>query len=99
MLPPGIYQYKFIVDDEWRYATDLPAMYDDQQNVNNVLEVQVRFPGSHFLEIGSWQLKRLDSIVFLVCNLWTAGLCHSFFLTAGLCREYTEEGRSYKYVS
>ncbi|GAQ89891.1 5'-AMP-activated protein kinase beta subunit [Klebsormidium nitens] len=44
MLPPGIYQYKFIVDDEWRYATDLPAMYDDQQNVNNVLEVQEYVP-------------------------------------------------------
>lgn len=41
VLPPGIYQYKFIVDDQWRYAPDLPAVYDEMGNVNNVLEVQV----------------------------------------------------------
>lgn len=40
----GILQYKFIVDGKWRYATDQPAMYDDQNNVNNVLEVQEYVP-------------------------------------------------------
>eukprot|EP00271_Cylindrocystis_brebissonii_P010486 TRINITY_DN26680_c0_g1_i1.p1 TRINITY_DN26680_c0_g1~~TRINITY_DN26680_c0_g1_i1.p1 ORF type:complete len:290 (-),score=30.83 TRINITY_DN26680_c0_g1_i1:746-1615(-) len=44
MLPPGIYQYKFIVDDQWRYAPDLPAVYDEMGNVNNVLEVQEYVP-------------------------------------------------------
>eukprot|EP00850_Spirogloea_muscicola_P016233 SM000130S27120 [mRNA] locus=s130:401971:403042:+ [translate_table: standard] len=44
MLPPGVYQYKFIVDNEWRYAPDLPAMYDEMGNVNNVLEVQEYVP-------------------------------------------------------
>ena len=34
-------QYKFIVDGEWKYAPDQPAMYDEMGNVNNVLEVQV----------------------------------------------------------
>ena len=24
MLPPGVYQYKFIVDNEWRFAPDQP---------------------------------------------------------------------------
>ncbi|CAI5477026.1 unnamed protein product [Closterium sp. Yama58-4] len=44
MLPPGVYQYKFIVDDVWRYAPDLPAVYDEMGNVNNVLEVQEYVP-------------------------------------------------------
>lgn len=44
LLPPGVYQYKFIVDGEWKYAPDQPAMYDDQRNVNNVLEVQEYVP-------------------------------------------------------
>lgn len=44
LLPPGVYQYKFIVDGEWKYAPDQQAMYDDQRNVNNVLEVQEYVP-------------------------------------------------------
>ena len=41
---PGVYQYKFIVDGEWKYAPDQPAMYDEMGNVNNVLEVQEYVP-------------------------------------------------------
>lgn len=37
-------QYKFIVDGEWRYDPSLPAMYDEDNNVNNVLEVQEFVP-------------------------------------------------------
>eukprot|EP00976_Prorocentrum_cordatum_P107365 1194626-Prorocentrum_minimum.AAC.8 len=37
-------QYKFIVDGEWKYAPDQPAMYDEMGNVNNVLEVQEYIP-------------------------------------------------------
>lgn len=44
MLMPGVYQYKFIVDGEWKYAPDQPAMYDEMGNVNNVLEVQEYIP-------------------------------------------------------
>ncbi|KAK9820387.1 hypothetical protein WJX72_009820 [[Myrmecia] bisecta] len=44
LLPPGVYQYKFIVDKEWKYAPDQPAMYDEMNNVNNVLEVQEYVP-------------------------------------------------------
>lgn len=33
-------QYKFIVDGEWKYAPEQPAMYDERGNVNNVIEVQ-----------------------------------------------------------
>ncbi|KAK9836114.1 hypothetical protein WJX81_002381 [Elliptochloris bilobata] len=44
LLPPGVYQYKFIVDGDWKYAPDQPAMYDEDNNVNNVLEVQEYVP-------------------------------------------------------
>mmetsp|Transcript_43713 Transcript_43713/g.52859 ORF Transcript_43713/g.52859 Transcript_43713/m.52859 type:complete len:257 (+) Transcript_43713:223-993(+) len=44
MLPPGVFQYKFIVDREYKYAPDQPAMFDEMGNVNNVLEVQEYFP-------------------------------------------------------
>ena len=37
-------QYKFVVDGEWRYAPDQAAMYDEGNNVNNVLEVQEYVP-------------------------------------------------------
>ena len=28
-LRPGVYQYKFIVDGQWKYAPEQPAMYDE----------------------------------------------------------------------
>ena len=39
-----VLQYKFIVDGEWKYAPDQTAMFDEQGNVNNVLEVQEYVP-------------------------------------------------------
>jgi 5'-AMP-activated protein kinase, regulatory beta subunit len=44
LLAPGVYQYKYIVDGQWRYAPNLPAMYDDIGNINNVIEVQEFIP-------------------------------------------------------
>jgi 5'-AMP-activated protein kinase regulatory beta subunit len=44
LLPPGVYQYKFIVDGLWRHDPNLPSMYDDMGNINNVLEVQEYVP-------------------------------------------------------
>lgn len=44
VLQPGVYQYKFWVDGQWRYAPDLPAVSDDTNNVNNVLDVQDYVP-------------------------------------------------------
>lgn len=43
-LPPGTYQYKFIVDGEWMPSMDLPTV-DDNGNINNVVTV-VPEPGS-----------------------------------------------------
>lgn len=39
--PSPCLQYKFIVDGQWRHDPNLPSMYDDMGNINNVLEVQV----------------------------------------------------------
>ena len=44
LLPPGVYQFKFIVDGDWRYDPNQPAMYDEMGNVNNVIEVQEYVP-------------------------------------------------------
>ncbi|CAD7696781.1 unnamed protein product [Ostreobium quekettii] len=44
LLPPGVYQYKFIVDGEWKYDPNQAAMYDEIGNVNNVLEVHEFVP-------------------------------------------------------
>ena len=41
LFPPSAPQYKFIVDSQWRHDPNLPSMYDDMGNINNVLEVQV----------------------------------------------------------
>jgi 5'-AMP-activated protein kinase regulatory beta subunit len=39
LLCCALVQYKFIVDGEWKYAPEQPAMYDERGNVNNVVEV------------------------------------------------------------
>jgi len=44
LLPPGVYQYKFIVDGSWRYAPDLAMSYDEMGNINNIIEVQDYVP-------------------------------------------------------
>eukprot|EP00877_Chromochloris_zofingiensis_P004634 jgi/Chrzof1/14171/Cz08g28030.t1 len=44
LLPPGVYQYKFIVDGDWKYDPNQPAMYDEMNNVNNAIEVQEYVP-------------------------------------------------------
>lgn len=40
VLPPGVYQFRFIVDGEWRYAPDIPWMHDDLGNAYNALDLQ-----------------------------------------------------------
>lgn len=44
LLAPGVYQYKYIVDGGWRYDPALQAIYDEDNNVNNILEVQEYVP-------------------------------------------------------
>ncbi|KAF5203811.1 Snf1-related protein kinase regulatory subunit beta-2 like, partial [Thalictrum thalictroides] len=40
VLPTGVYQYRFIVDGQWRYVPDLPWAHDDVGNVYNILDLQ-----------------------------------------------------------
>ena len=44
LLMPGVYQYKFIVDGQWKYAPDQAAIFDEMGNVNNIVEVQEHIP-------------------------------------------------------
>lgn len=41
VLPSGVYQYRFIVDGQWRYAPDMPWDQDETGNAYNILDLQV----------------------------------------------------------
>lgn len=38
-IPRGVLQYKFIVDEQWRFARDQPKTQDAHGNTNNVLDI------------------------------------------------------------
>ncbi|XP_041025851.1 SNF1-related protein kinase regulatory subunit beta-2-like isoform X1 [Juglans microcarpa x Juglans regia] len=44
VLPSGVYQYRFVVDGQWRYAPDLPWAQDEAGNAYNVLDLQEYVP-------------------------------------------------------
>ncbi|PON90293.1 SNF1-related protein kinase regulatory subunit beta [Trema orientale] len=44
VLPSGVYQYRFIVDGQWRYAPELPCAKDDAGNSYNILDLQDYVP-------------------------------------------------------
>ncbi|KAF8414259.1 hypothetical protein HHK36_002259 [Tetracentron sinense] len=44
VLPSGVYQYRFIVDGQWRYAPDMPLAHDDMGNAYNILDLQDYVP-------------------------------------------------------
>jgi len=45
-LPPGVYQYKFIVDSKWYYDLEQPSMDDGSGNINNIIYLGVNHPQS-----------------------------------------------------
>ncbi|KAL6197807.1 hypothetical protein ACLB2K_027601 [Fragaria x ananassa] len=44
VLPSGVYQYRFVVDGQWRCAPDLPLSHDDAGNSYNLLDLQDYVP-------------------------------------------------------
>ncbi|KAG6392412.1 hypothetical protein SASPL_146630 [Salvia splendens] len=44
VLPSGVYQYRFLVDGQWRHSPDLPWEQDDSGNAYNVLDLQDYVP-------------------------------------------------------
>ncbi|KAF5191927.1 Snf1-related protein kinase regulatory subunit beta-2 [Thalictrum thalictroides] len=42
VLPSGVYQYRFIVDGQWRYVPDLPWAHDDVGNADAVAAMCLR---------------------------------------------------------
>ena len=58
VLPSGVYQYRFIVDGQWRYIPDMPWAQDDAGNAYNILDLQVDIPIFSFQTYGcccNWQ--------------------------------------------
>jgi hypothetical protein len=49
-LPPGAYQYKFIVDGKWQVDPSQKTVLDPTGQVNNVLEVKEIPPDQSLLE-------------------------------------------------
>jgi len=43
------YQFKFIVDDEWKYSDDYPKIKDDNENINNYIDNTYINEHSNFL--------------------------------------------------
>ena len=39
-LPPGVHQYKFIVDGKWRHAPDQPIAADKDGLLSNCMEIR-----------------------------------------------------------
>ena len=57
-LPPGEHAYKFVVDNEWRFASDQLTISDKQGNINNYIDL-ANFKPDEFLVksrsiLGSW---------------------------------------------
>lgn len=44
VLPSGVYEYRFIVDGQWRHAPELPLGQDDAGNTCNILDLQDYVP-------------------------------------------------------
>lgn len=44
VLPSGVYQYRFIVDGQWRYAPEMPWAQDEVGNAFNILDLQEYVP-------------------------------------------------------
>lgn len=40
VLPSGVYQYRFIVDGQWRYLPDMPWVHDEAGNPCNILDLE-----------------------------------------------------------
>lgn len=49
-LPRGHHAYKFVVDDEWRFAPDQPTVADVEGHINNFVDVSDFTPLSDFDE-------------------------------------------------
>ncbi|MCD7454469.1 SNF1- protein kinase regulatory subunit beta-2 [Datura stramonium] len=44
VLPSGVYQYRFIVDGQWRCSPDLPCVQDEAGNTYNLLDMKDYVP-------------------------------------------------------
>ena len=59
-LPPGLHAYKFIVDGQWRHATDQPSQSDGHGNTNNIIDL-TKFQPDEFLVRSQSVLRSWDA--------------------------------------
>eukprot|EP00195_Chlamydomonas_chlamydogama_P000584 CAMPEP_0202922760 /NCGR_PEP_ID=MMETSP1392-20130828/78093_1 /ASSEMBLY_ACC=CAM_ASM_000868 /TAXON_ID=225041 /ORGANISM="Chlamydomonas chlamydogama, Strain SAG 11-48b" /LENGTH=614 /DNA_ID=CAMNT_0049616405 /DNA_START=224 /DNA_END=2068 /DNA_ORIENTATION=- len=61
-LPPGVYYYKYVIDNTWTVDPTAPKVLDTAGNYNNVLEVHERPPimtSRERLSMARWQAAHL----------------------------------------
>ncbi|CAL1352074.1 unnamed protein product [Linum trigynum] len=67
VLPSGVYQYRFIVDGQWRHVPDLPWTQDDAGNAYNILDLQDYVP-EDLESISSFELLSLQRRATTILN-------------------------------
>ncbi|THG05188.1 hypothetical protein TEA_013633 [Camellia sinensis var. sinensis] len=65
VLPSGVFQYKFIVDGQWRYAPDMPWAQDETGNAYNILDLQLFLLSMQLLSSSSYLQTILDNFPHL----------------------------------
>lgn len=60
-LAPGVYEYKFIVDGNWRYSPDQPTKRDMNGNINNVIMVTAAGPAEATRDPGAREAAQSGS--------------------------------------
>ncbi|KAM7263309.1 hypothetical protein ACFE04_000992 [Oxalis oulophora] len=53
VLPSGVYQYRFIVDGQGRYASEIPWAQDDSGNAYNILDLEHIDSGDDYVILSS----------------------------------------------
>lgn len=79
VLPSGVYQYRFIVDGQWRYIPDMPWAQDDAGNAYNILDLKV--------DIVISLSRVMNSVIIFLFSV----SCHLFLLLKNDWRKYLIE--------
>jgi len=60
-LKPGIYQYKFIVDNLWKHDPKKPKVSDNQGGFNNIIEIFTKKVDSEMSEMSEESEKNFNA--------------------------------------
>lgn len=75
VLPSGVYQYRLIVDGQWKYAPELPWTQDDAGNTYNLLDLKVILLSSPLSIKCVCKMSIVDQSIFLlICHITLGSL-------------------------